>query len=42
LYGYKLPIKYELEAVTSENYYLKIVFKGAVQLSRVDLRYGKL
>jgi len=41
LYGYKLPIKYELEAVTSENYYLKIVFKGAVQLSRVDLRYGK-
>jgi hypothetical protein len=40
LYGYKLPIKYELEGVTATNY-LKIAFTGDAQISRVELRYGK-
>ena len=40
LYGYKLPIKYELEGVTATSY-LKIAFTGDAQISRVELRYGK-
>lgn len=41
LYGYKLPIKYELEAPATKYYYLKIVFTGDAQISRVEVRYGK-
>lgn len=41
LYGYKLPVKYELTASGAKYYYLKIVFTGDAQISRVDLRYGK-
>ena len=40
LYGYKLPIKYEVEGVTATSY-LKIVFTGDAQISRVELRFGK-
>lgn len=40
LYGYKLPIKYECE-FPPESYYLKIVFTGDAQISRVELRYTK-
>jgi hypothetical protein len=38
LYGYKLPVKYDLESSGS---YLKIVFVGEMQISRVEIRYGK-
>ena len=41
LYGYKLPIKYELTDLTGDSKVLKIVFTGDVQISRVELRYGK-
>ena len=40
LYGYKLPVKYELE-FPAHSYYLKIGFTGYAQISRVELRYGK-
>ena len=37
LYGYKLPVKYE---VTLSGNYLKIVFGGESQISRVEIGYG--
>ena len=40
LYGYKLPVKYELE-LPPDSYYFKIAFTGDAQISRVELRYGK-
>ena len=40
LYGYKLPVKYELER-PADSYYLKIAFTVDAQISRVELRYGK-
>jgi len=40
LYGYKLPVKYELQLPANSDY-LKIVFTGDAQISRVELRYGK-
>ena len=40
LYGYKLPVKYDLE-LPSDSLYLKITFTGNAQISRVELRYGK-
>ena len=41
LYGYKLPIKYEVESLPATSHFLKIVFTGDAQISRVELRYGK-
>lgn len=41
LYGYKLPIKYVIEDGAAKNYFLKIVFTGDAQISRVEVRYGK-
>jgi hypothetical protein len=41
LYGYKVPTKYEFTAFPTNNYFLKIVFRGAAQISRVEVRYGK-
>jgi hypothetical protein len=38
LYGYKLPVRYE---IASSGNYLKIVFVGEMQISRVEIRYGK-
>jgi len=40
LYGYKLPVKYELE-FPPESFYLRIAFAGDAQISRVELRYGR-
>ena len=40
LYGYKLPIKYEVESLPANSHFLKIVFTGDAQISRVELRYG--
>lgn len=40
LYGYKLPVKYEL-AIPPESFYLKVVFTGDAQISRVELRFSK-
>jgi hypothetical protein len=40
-YGYKLPIEYDLETVPNGNTFLKIVFGGNAQISRVEVRYGK-
>lgn len=40
-YGYKLPIKYELESIPPEARFLKIVFRGPAQISRVELRSGR-
>jgi hypothetical protein len=39
LYGYKLPVKYEFD-LPAYSYYLKILFTGDAQISRVELRYG--
>jgi hypothetical protein len=39
LYGYKLPVMYELTGVPEINSFLKIVFGGDAQISRVELRY---
>jgi len=41
LYGYKLPVKYSLSALTSKARYLKIAFTGAAQISRVEIRFEK-
>ena len=41
LYGYKLPIKYEVESLPANSHFLKIVFTCDAQISRVELRYGK-
>ena len=38
-YGYKLPVKYELANSSPSSKYLKIVFVGPTQLSRVELRF---
>lgn len=40
-YGYKLPIKYDLAAIPPDSHFLKIVFAGAAQISRVELRSRK-
>jgi hypothetical protein len=40
-YGYKLPIMYEIKNAAAQNRFLKIMFTGDAQLSRVELRYGK-
>ncbi|HEX8888613.1 MAG TPA: hypothetical protein VF779_05530, partial [Pyrinomonadaceae bacterium] len=40
-YGYKLPVEYELAALPSDNYFLKIVFRTEAQVGRVELRYSK-
>ena len=39
-YGYKLPVMYQLGSNAAKNKFLKIVFTGDAQLSRVELRYG--
>jgi hypothetical protein len=41
LYGYKLPVQYELVSASPGNRFLKIVFKTEAQISRIELRYGK-
>jgi hypothetical protein len=41
LYGYKLPIKYELEDLRATSTHLRISFTGEAQISRVELRYGR-
>ncbi|HEY6806480.1 MAG TPA: cellulase family glycosylhydrolase [Pyrinomonadaceae bacterium] len=38
LYGYKLPVKYE---VALSGNYLKVVFTGDIQVSRVEIKYGR-
>lgn len=40
-YGYKLPIQYELAGLSSDQRFLKIVFTGDAQISRVELQHGK-
>ena len=40
-YGYKLPVRYELEDPAPGTHFLKIVFRAEAQLSRVELRHGK-
>ncbi len=39
-YGYKLPIQYELAGLSSDKHFLKIVFTGDAQISRVELQHG--
>ena len=39
-YGYKLPIQYDVDLAGRGNHFLKIVFVGNAQISRVELRYG--
>jgi hypothetical protein len=41
LYGYKLPVKYELSNLTIKARFLKIGFTGPAQISRVEINYGK-
>ena len=41
LYGYKLPLKYQIIAAHLNVFYLKIEFSGDMQISRVDLRLDK-
>ena len=36
-YGYKLPVKYEIESVPARSQFVKIVFMGEGQMSRVEL-----
>ena len=40
-YGYKLPIQYELNNLGEGQYFIKVLFKTAAQISRVELRSGK-
>jgi mannan endo-1,4-beta-mannosidase len=40
-YGYKLPIQYELAEVGPGKHFLKIVFTGDAQISRVELQHRK-
>jgi hypothetical protein len=40
-YGYKLPVQYELAGLAPGNHFLKIVFRGEAQVSRVELRQGR-
>jgi len=41
LYGYKLPVKYELADIKGKSTFVKIVFTGDAQISRVELKFGK-
>ena len=41
LYGYKLPVKYEVVDLARNSHFLKIVLTGDAQLSRVEVRYAK-
>jgi len=41
LYGYKLPVKYELSNLSTKARYLKIAFTGPAQISRVEINYAK-
>ena len=41
LYGYKLPVKYELADIKGKSTFVKIMFTGDAQISRVELRFGK-
>ena len=41
LYGYKLPVKYEVFAPESDARYVKIVFSSDTQISRVDFSFSK-
>lgn len=41
LYGYKLPVKYELLDLSGKNNSIKIVFTGDAQISRVEVHYRK-
>ena len=41
LYGYKLPVKYEVSNLTIKARYLKIGFTGPAQISRVEINYVK-
>jgi hypothetical protein len=40
-YGYKLPIQYELAGLSPDKRFLKIVFSGEAQISRVELEHHK-
>jgi hypothetical protein len=40
-YGYKLPVVYELDGSGTGDFFLKIVFQGDAQISRVELRERK-
>jgi mannan endo-1,4-beta-mannosidase len=40
-YGYKLPIQYELARLSPGKHFLKIVFSGDAQISRVELQHRK-
>lgn len=40
-YGYKLPVQYELTGFSPGNKYLKIVFGGDAQISRVELQHSR-
>jgi mannan endo-1,4-beta-mannosidase len=40
-YGYKLPVQYELDDQIAGQYFIKILFKSAAQISRVELAYDK-
>jgi hypothetical protein len=39
-YGYKLPVMYQVAIDKGNHQFLKIVFGGDAQVSRVELRYG--
>ena len=41
LYGYKLPVKYEISRPLEQSYFVKVVFTGNAQISRVEVSYGK-
>jgi len=41
LYGYKLPVKYELSNLSTKARYLKIAFTGPAQISRVEINCAK-
>jgi mannan endo-1,4-beta-mannosidase len=41
LYGYKLPVQYELTRLAPGNHFLKIVFRAEAQISRVELGQGR-
>lgn len=40
-YGYKLPVQYELSVLSPGNHFLKIVFSGDAQISRVEIRHNR-
>jgi mannan endo-1,4-beta-mannosidase len=41
LYGYKLPVRYDLVDLPAKSYYVKVSFTVDAQISRVEVRYGK-